>query len=296
MEHLNNNVQEWLKLPDQERIIKCKEQVWIGYPRAIEILNKLEDLLNYPKSLRMPNMLVIGETNNGKTVLVNRFLSKHRNYLRESDNRLILPVLLVQAPPKPDEKRFYNSLLDNLGAVYKFNDHIDKKQYQVMRLLERMETRVMIIDEFHHILAGTPSAQRAFLNVIKYISNELKISIVGAGIKDAYYAINSDPQLGNRFEVTSLTSWKPDDDFYRLLASFERLIPLKKPSNLVQEELAMKIFSMADGKLGEISTILKKAANLAITTGKEYIDVNILSTLDYVPQSKRKNQLIQVGF
>ncbi|KQB99195.1 TniB family NTP-binding protein [Pedobacter sp. Hv1] len=296
MEHLNDTAKKWLNLSNTERILKCKEQLWIGYPRALQVLDKLEDVLDHPKSLRMPNMLVIGETNNGKTVLVNRFVSKHKHYIRETDNSLILPVLLIQAPPRPDEKRFYNSLLDNLGAVYKFNDHIDKKQYQVMRLLERMETKVLIVDEFHHILAGTPSAQRVFLNVIKYISNELQISIVGAGIKDAYYAINADPQLGNRFEVASLPSWKPDDDFLRLLASFERLIPLGQPSNLIREELAMKIFTMSDGKLGEISTIIKKAAILAIENGKEYIDTKVLGAIDYIPQSKRKNQLNQVGF
>lgn len=58
------------------------------------------------------------------------------------------------------------------------------------------------------------------------------------------------------------------EEYLRLLTSFEALLPLKKPSNLVEDRIAMKILSLSEGTIGEISTILKKSAIQAIATKK----------------------------
>ncbi len=154
-------------------------------------------------------------------------------------------------PPKPDERRFYNAILETLNAPQKDNDRIEKKHGQVLSILKKVEIKMLIIDELHHILAGKYVIQRAFLNLIKYLSNELRIVIVGAGVKDAYYAINTDQQMANRFEPALLPKWKFEEEYLRLLKSFEALLPLRNPSNLDREDLAMKILSMSEGVIGE---------------------------------------------
>ena len=75
--HLNEQAVEHLALADDERIAKIRSSRWIGYPQAEKTLAKLEDLLTYPKSHRMPNLLVVGDTNNGKTMLVQKFCKAH---------------------------------------------------------------------------------------------------------------------------------------------------------------------------------------------------------------------------
>jgi hypothetical protein len=45
----------------------------MGYTRSKRILEKLEDLLSYPRVNRMPNLLIVGATNNGKTIIESRF-------------------------------------------------------------------------------------------------------------------------------------------------------------------------------------------------------------------------------
>ncbi|NOW94767.1 TniB family NTP-binding protein [Mucilaginibacter sp. SG564] len=296
MKHLHESVLDYLALKESERIQKIKADVWIGYSRAKDILDKLDELYNHPKTLRMPNLLLMGETNNGKTVLVNRFFNKHLPFIRDEDNVFIAPVVYVQAPPKPDEKRFYSSILDALAIPFRHNDRVGKQQFQVIQVLKHMETKILIIDEIHHILAGTMTNQRVFLNVIKYLSNELKMAIVAVGTKEAYNAINADPQLGNRFEPAPLPRWKLNEEYLRLLLSFEQKIPLKKASNLIQQEIATTILTMGEGKIGEISTILKKAAVLAITSEKEMIDMAILKHIDYISPSARKRQVDKIDF
>lgn len=295
MSHLHENIIPLLSLSDSVRIEKIRTDSWIGYPRAKTIMDKMEDLLTHPKTLRMPNLLIVGDTNNGKTLMVNRFFTKHRPQIQESDDKLIANVLYVQAPIKPDEKRFYNSILDALFVPYQFNDKVEKKQFQVISLLKRIGIKMLIIDEIHQILSGNPKAQRTFLNVIKYLSNELQIVIVGVGIQDAFLVMNSDPQIANRFEPVVLPRWEMNEEYLRLLASFEYTLPLKNPSELTDSSMAIKILSMSEGTIGEISTILRKAAVMAIQKKSECITKKIIESIDYTSPSdrKRKYELMQ---
>ncbi|ELY1972905.1 TniB family NTP-binding protein [Aeromonas salmonicida] len=289
--HLNDSAIEALALSDRDRILKIRSERWIGYPKAKQILAKLEDLLIYPRTHRMPNLLIVGDTNNGKTMLVQRFKNLHPAIDNPSGEGIQAPVILVQAPPVPDEGRFYNAILELLFAPYRPSERVEKKQFQAIKLLRYVGLKVLIIDEIHHILAGNMNRQKAFLNVIKYLGNELQISIIGVGTKDAFRALQTDPQISNRFEPVTLPRWEMDHDFQRLLASFERMLPLKQISNLSQHDMASTLYAMSEGYIGELSRLLSEASVLAIHSGVETISAKILQKVDWTPPSKRKRQL-----
>jgi DNA polymerase III delta prime subunit len=287
-DHLNEAARAALELGVSERIDRVRGTRWIGYTRAKQVLAKLKELLIHPKQHRMPNLLLVGDTNNGKTLLVSRFEKLHPEHEHPDGDRLSLPVLYIQAPPVPDEARFYNGILEKLGAPYRSADRIDKKQFQCIRILSKVETKLLIIDEIQHILAGNQSRQRNFLNTIKYLGNELRIPIVGVGTKDAFNAIQTDPQLSNRFEPVILPRWEMNGEYLKLLASFERMLPLRKPSKLAEKDLAMKVLNMSEGTIGEISSLLGKAAVKAIETGAECVSAKLVDSLDWTRPSERK--------
>jgi hypothetical protein len=54
------------------------------------------------------------------------------------------------------------------------------------------------VDELHNVLAGRGDVRREFLNLIRFLGNELRIPLVGVGTREAYLAIRSDDQLENR--------------------------------------------------------------------------------------------------
>ncbi len=292
--HLNESAAKLLELGNDERIERIRSPRWIGYPRAKEILAKLEDLLVYPKTHRMPNLLIVGDTNNGKTMLVERFSQLHPSYDAPGDDAIVAPVMIVQAPPVPDESRFYSNILEQLFAPFKYNDRIEKKQYQALKLLRYINLKMLVIDEIHSILAGNLNKQRMFLNALKYLGNELQIPIVGVGTKDALRAVQTDPQLANRFEPAVLSRWNMDTEFLRLLASFERMLPLRKPSVLHEQSLALKLLTMSEGYIGELSTLLVRASIKAVETQKECIDAKLLDSVDWVAPSERKRQVDKV--
>jgi len=294
-DHLSSAVRTALESSNEERIKRVRSPRWIGYPTAKRILDRLEDLLTYPRTHRMPGLLLVGETNNGKTMIINRFRQLHPAQDNPEGEAITLPVLIVQAPPTPSEGRFYDSIMEKVACPFRHNDSSGRKQFQVVTVLRRVGLRLLIIDEIHHVLAGSLLQQHNFLNTIKHLSNELQIPIVGVGTREAFNAIQTDPQLANRFEPVFLPRWtigdrlKPETDPYlQLLASFECMLPLNRSSHLTRPALALKILSLSEGLIGEVSAILTKAAVKAIASGKERIDLRLLEDIQFTPPSDRK--------
>jgi DNA polymerase III delta prime subunit len=287
LEHLLPNARLAIDLPEQERILFLRQPRWIGYSQTREILGKLDRLLRHPRTDRMPNLLLVGETNNGKTTLVERFARMHPEKDGPEREGTSVPVLLIQAPPVPDETRFYNSILENLHAPYRSQASTGSKQIQVTHLLAKVDTRMLIVDEIHHLLAGSATRQRQFLNVLKYLGNELKIPIVGVGTVEAIRAIASDPQLANRFEPLVLRRWEMDQEFLMLLASFERLLPLRRHSELTESGLAVRLLAMCGGTIGELHHLLSAATECAILGGHEKIDLGLLRELAWIAPAER---------
>jgi hypothetical protein len=287
-DHLNESAKATLALSDQERIDFIRRPRWIGYTKAKEVIAQLENLLTYPKTHRMPNLLLVGETNNGKTMIVNRFHQLHPVIDDPDTEQCQWPVLVVQAPPVPSEARFYTAILEKLSAPYYSSDSVYKKQFQVMKILRRVRVQIMIIDEIHQIVAGRIGAQRQFLNTIKYLGNELQIPIVGVGTYEAFNALQTDPQLANRFEPTVLPRWEQGQEYLRLLSSFGRMLPLKQPAELTEKDLAFKLLVMSEGTIGELSALLARAAVSAIEKRTETITPKLLDGVGWIRPSERK--------
>ena len=200
----------------------------------------------------------------------------------------ICPVLMVDAPPKPDIADFYSRILDALMSPYKPTAPAYEKYSQVKRLFRQMEVRVLIIDEIHHLIAGSQNRQREFRNALKSLSNEAKVSIVASGIEEAYNAFNADSQLSSRFVPIEMPRWSPGADLGALLMTLERRSPLRKPSQLHAPNLMLAIHARSESMLGDICDLVKEAAVDAIRSGEECITVDQIARLQWVPPSKRK--------
>lgn len=292
-DHLNPPIRDMTNLSSQERITRIRSERWIGYTLAQQAIDKLESLYNYPKKLRMPNLLIIGPTNNGKSMIVERFKRMHPPYQKVDEDefeKTQIPLLSIQMPSNPNISRFYALLLHAINAPVSMKAKVSNLETVALNIMRSCNVRMLIIDELHNMLAGRQNIQREFLNLIRFLGNELRIPIVGIGIREAWHAICTDPQLENRFSPLILPLWKNDSEFAKLLASFVSSFPLQKPSNILDEDTRDYILRRTEGTIGEISSLLTKAAISAINSGKEYIDFSTVKHLDYESPTERRRQ------
>jgi hypothetical protein len=71
----------------------------------------------------------------------------------------------------------------------------------VIVILKDIGTKLLCIDEVLHLLAGGQREQRRALNLLKFLANDLRISVTVIGTTDAYHVLKTDPQVASRFEA-----------------------------------------------------------------------------------------------
>lgn len=250
----------------------------------------MEALFACPREPRMPGLLIVGGSNQGKTSLLNRFCSRHPTVDLPGAEHVQMPVVKIQCPPGPDEKRFYTALLDALyqSESTSIKTHPMDKHRQAKQIMKTVGTRVLLLDEIHNVLAGPTSKQRYFLNVLKNLSNDFCLPIIAAGTSDAQNTITTDSQLANRLLTMKLPRWGDGAEFLKLLNPLECLLPLQHPSNLKAAALASEILSLSEGILGEAVSLLTGAACAAVANGEERITLKLIRSLGFVRPSRRR--------
>jgi Bacterial TniB protein len=254
--HLLPAARKQAELGNDERILGLLRDRWIDYPRATQALQQLERLYQTPRRDRMPCLLLHGDSNIGKTKITAKFRREHPNEFDDRSGERC-SVVSMQMPPTPDQHRFYSGLLFELGAPHNAAAGLASLERLARDILRRVSPRMLVVDEVHHLLVGT---------------------------RDAVLALQTDTQMMSRYTPFEIPRWRESDGLRRLLAAFERVLPLRKPSDLARREIVQFVLSASGGLTGEISTLLNNAAELAIRNGDELIDMTHLEHVCRITQ------------
>jgi hypothetical protein len=290
--HIHPDFRQVMFASDETRLSFMDHERWIGYDRAQQALDTLQALMNKPRRPRMPNLLIVGDPNNGKTTLIERFMSLCGEGFVDENTETVKPVIVAQSPPSADEKGLYISILERFWAPYRASAPPSQLRYQVVHQLRECHVKILVIDEFHSMLTGSAVKQREVMNAIKLLCNEVCIPIVGVGTSDAVRVLHTDPQHASRFDVFPLPLWNLDPDFQKLLAGFERVLPLKKKSNLSQPTLATTAHAICGGNLGDLHMLLTACTRKAITTGTEQITQELMASFASLRPTKGIRQFV----
>jgi hypothetical protein len=212
------------ELSNEERIDWIRQERWIQYPRAKRILERLADLVDYPPRPRMPCLAIYGSTGMGKTRIVQKVLRDNRARFDKKLGRTRLPVVSIPMPPEPNLRDLYEEILTGMSGVFFPGTSVTTLRHRIRALAEQLEVRMLIIDEIHALLVGTPRLQRITLTAIRLLANDLRIPLVCLGIEEANRALMTDDQLADRF-AAALPAWENDEAFEQLLLSFESTLP-----------------------------------------------------------------------
>ena len=268
--HLTASAGQLLSEPNANRVRAVSAERWVHYPRANQVLQVLNRLLDHPRTTRMPSIAIYGDSGMGKTMIMEKFRREHPPLFdgeaRVERNR----VLALQMAGKPGERRLYAQILTALGAPQNPRASVVELEQVALRLMRAVDVQVLVLDEIHNILAGTFREQRVVLNTLRYLSNELKISLVCFGVSEAREAISGDVQLARRFEEFPLPRWSAEEGFEQLVLAIIRNLPLRQPT-VLSARTVRKTLQVTDGVTSRVFRMLNDLAVEAIETGAERI-------------------------
>ena len=133
-----------------------------------------------------------------------------------------------------------------------------------------VDLKMLMIDEVHNLLAGSYREQRRFLNMLRFLANELSVSLVVFGVNEALDAVRGDDQLARRLDEHFLPLWEDDVEFSSLIQTLIAAMVLKKRSGLTVASLRI-ILKVTGGVTSRIFVMIKSLAVDAIYSGEERI-------------------------
>ena len=273
--HLPQDVRPIAALDAAARIAHIRVARWVQHAAADRVLGYLHEALAQPPRERMENLLLVGESGMGKTMLIRKFERETIAAFDDAGGVQRRPVVVMLMPHQPTEAQFFGQLLGALHAPVA--GHFIRGfplQDPAVRLLHELGTRIVVIDELNSLLAGTPRQQRVFLQLLRFLSNELRLAFVGVGVPEARHALLSDSQLRSRFTDIELSPWSLSEDLRDFVARLTWSLPLRQASPVNSPKLRRLLVERTGGITLGICKAFERAAIAAIREGREKIDLS----------------------
>jgi hypothetical protein len=263
-----------LALDDEARIDAILSDRWVSYPQGLIVLRRLEELLRGARRTRMPSLLVVGDPDMGKTTILRKFMRGQFSSFDSATGLVRMEVVAMEAPPEADEMRFYAAILEAIGAPIPAGRVIDMEP-AVHGQLERLQTRLLVIDETNNLIIGAASAQRRTVAALRRLSNTLSLSMAYFGTSEALNALASDPQIEGRAQPYRLARMPNDPIYAAIVSAVAAHLPLRVRSD-VDAVFADTVHELSGGSPGKTFRLLNAAGVEAIESGRECITLKSL--------------------
>lgn len=249
-------------------LLKKVATIRIRYPLFNAILADMDRCLTESPDLREPLcMLITGDTGVGKSTLIDTFHGMHPPHSTEEGTEI--PVLVASVPLPATIGGLFSSMLYAMGAPFPDRGNIEFKRRRLIELLRRCHTRLVILDEFQHLVErGKRQRIEAVADAIKSLINQSDIPFLLVGMPAAHSVLEYSPQLAGRFplrpKLPSFNWLERPSDFERLLACFEQALPFEKPSGFCDDTLPARFYLATGGNFRSFTTLIHDASRTVL--------------------------------
>jgi len=233
-------------------------------------------------------LLLLGEARSGKSTVLESYRNAHPT--RTTEDGLIRPVILVEAPKRPTPRQLVGLIFHELKPGYRIPRGWNTEDiiHEIGMLAEEMQVAVILIDEAHHIVEHkSTEALEDAAEFIKSLLNKLPTQIVLAGlphlgnipktVKLEQYAHRFVPPI--RLAPYNWSTLPGRRSFKALLGKFEEQLGLPEPCRLMTDAFAVRIYCATGGHIGIISKQLSEALRVALTDGHASIDAAFMGKI-----------------
>lgn len=273
---------------DTARLKRIWKPFWINYPEGTRVLTHLEWIFKQPKSYRTQCSLIIADPAAGKTAIAKQFVKTMNPPQKQGEEDREIPVVYAQAPPNGTAAGLYTNILRAVHAPYQSTWHVPRKQDQVLHMLTKLKTRMLIVDELHAMLAGNVHDRSIFMSVLKFLSSELQIPIVGIGTKEALRAMHTDEQFANRFEPFRVEKWSADENYVHFMTKVCRHAGFKDTALLRRKPFVRHVHTLSKGLTGETWKLICRLIEYAETEGTTKLTMEMLDNIVWTTPGERR--------
>lgn len=222
----------------------------------------------------------------GKTLLCKAIIKQMPPSKRIVDGyeKSIIPAFYAQIPSPATVKSVGSMLLKELGDPNPLSGDTTQITLRLCHLLRQCETKLVFLDEFHHLFRFQKTVTKLNIVVcdwIKSIVNETKISFCLAGLSQFVPLLEMDSQLSRRFQyhyplhALSLGSPKSLGSIFPFLAEAENQIKtrceISFDQSLDSPLIATQIYAATAGNPAFIMSLLKDSILFALQDNREII-------------------------
>lgn len=271
LSHVDSRLWPLFERPPIDRIRYARRDVYVPYPRAKAVLSEVDHLVHGERSERPECLLIVGEPGVGKSTVLDVVERTYPCSVNEATKLTQRPVVRVNVPGDIDLRYFYQRILKKLQIPFGESDRPSSLGASLHQGLVDAETRVLIVDELHNFFITGPQTLAMHMAVLRDLTNTPKVSLLCAGTNLAENCIKADAQLEERFDVYHLVRWTESIELRNFLASLERRLPLRIPSNLSGPIMLPLLARLSTGNMRRMVRMIQRAATEAVLSGTERI-------------------------
>jgi len=216
--------------------------------------------------------LLLAKGGLGKTTLYQTIVKKHPPTYRTEGGfkKSIVPVFYIEVPSPATVKSVASCMLNALHDPAPFSGSTAQMNHKLVELLKVCETRLIFIDEFHHLFDLQTSTKRmntVVCNWIKTLVNETGICFCLVGLPEFESLLKIDSQLARRFSQTfklnQLRVTKIDEPgtlhafLHQISLNIEKYLHIKFEPSLTSQLLALQIYIATNGHHAYLMLLLE---------------------------------------
>ncbi|MCU4501535.1 TniB family NTP-binding protein [Acinetobacter radioresistens] len=190
------------------QIIEKVKNIIVIPPDIKKILIEVDEAVIKTQLFGTPlGCFILAEGGMGKTTICKALMSKYKISEKRIDGAIqqIIPAFYIEVPSPVTVKSLAAHMLEQFNDPTPTIGDTLQLTNRLCKCIETCETKLIILDEFHHLVDLTKTSKRLNQNVaswIKNLVNRTGITFCLVGLPEFENIIKNDTQLARRFPLS----------------------------------------------------------------------------------------------
>jgi len=264
--------------------LKTVESILIPHKHFTKAVSRLQRVIEFARQGAEPrHTLLVGESGTGKTWVAQHMESLYPRM--PSQNRITIPILLVETPAIPSLKGLAEAILIGLGDPVAHRGTASDKRNRALGLLKACKVEFIVFDEFHHFLDhGRFDSLISVSDWLKRFIDDATVPCLLMGLPRCEAILQVNEQLRRRFSsrlelpAFSIDTESGELEFRAVLNEIDKSLPTERISGLAEVDLARRLHFASNGLLGYLRTLVTGAFELMASENRSSLDAKLFES------------------